>query len=265
MGRIKSASEEFVRLNPPPECNISRVNYIKSCNGLVCFAETYYDVIHLLNPSTERFKRIPTPNIQAPCGVYLDFGFDDITNDYKLLRSVFDDVSDDVFKAEVYSANADSWKQIQASEILLSSHIFPNSVLYMERFQKLIPPREVLRLHRLNISRLRLIRKSDVLDFEGSSAVILSDGSVHSVWVLEDVCGVFTWNKKFNLEYNSTIVWVISYLGDGQFVAQNYDLEYISYDYKKKVAKKFLPAADITDYNSVVKYTESLVPLNGFK
>lgn len=139
--------EEFVRLNPPPECNISKVDYINSCNGLVCLANKYYEVIHILNPSTKRFKRILTPNIQARSGISLNFGFDDITNDYKLLIRSVCDVSRNVFKAELYSANADSWKEIQASEILQTSQIFPSSVLYMERFHKLISHKDVLKLH----------------------------------------------------------------------------------------------------------------------
>lgn len=95
--------------------------------------------------------------------------------------------------------------------------------------------------------------------------MIFGNESVYSLWILEDVFGRFYWKKKFNLEYDSMILWVISYLGDGQFVAQNYDFQYISYDYKKKEAKKFLPAADFNHYTLVVKYTESLVTLNGFE
>lgn len=66
-------------------------------------------------------------------------------------------------------------------------------------------------------------RKSDVLDFNGSVAMIFEsvcDGLVISLWTLDDVCGKVFWVKKFNLEVVQGLSWIALHLGVGQYVAQ---------------------------------------------
>lgn len=60
-------------------------------------------------------------------------------------------------------------------------------------------------------------RMSQVLDYEGSAAMIFKEyddhGSVLNLWTLDK-----SWTRRFNLEADLKVLWVFLYLGVGQFV-----------------------------------------------
>ena len=263
------------------------IERVCSCNGLVCVSNKATDVIYLGNPMTRRFKKLPPPSQQPDSDDFLlGFGFDDISNDYKILRisQVYEleGVDDDgydieycAFGAEMYSANDDSWKQIQIPETL---EYFPFSrfvcvnlkgsrVLYMEGQDELLSfdlHDEVFRVYRYPISYPMSShyhhRKSYVLDFEGSVALIFNestnDGSVPSLWTLNEVLGNWSWTKEFNLDNDDDdddfkeIKITSLYIGDG--------------DYKKKHVKRILHYAPLV-VRKCTQYTETLVSLEGFE
>ncbi|KAK1379985.1 hypothetical protein POM88_026729 [Heracleum sosnowskyi] len=187
---------------------------------------------------------------------YLRFEFDSIGNDYKILR-IADGYGSFEPEVELYSANADSWKKIEVPNVnksfwtrardICSPDI--NGVLPCEPFVVLGKEK----------------RKSNVLDFEGSVAMIfeLDDDSVLSLWTLDDVFG--SWTKKFNLETDLRLDKVCLYLGLHHFVRLSYLSGYKLYDCEKKATRELCFPAQSTDVSSVVKFTESLVSLEGFE
>ncbi|XP_010436957.1 PREDICTED: F-box/kelch-repeat protein At3g06240-like [Camelina sativa] len=86
------------------------VEIVGSSNGLVCISPGE-GVVFLYNPTTGDSKRLPET---IPHGIdnfqSNGFGFDDLTDDYKVVKLVAS--SDDVFDASVYSLKADSWRRI---------------------------------------------------------------------------------------------------------------------------------------------------------
>ncbi|XP_074362777.1 F-box protein CPR1-like [Apium graveolens] len=271
-----------------------------SCNGLVCISNRATNVIYLGNPMTRRFKKLPPPSDKLDdeyC--LLGFGFDDISNDYKILRvSVLykmedvDDADDDgydvlfcVLRAEMYSENDDSWKQIQIPETLEDFPIHDHEtmcvnlkgtrILYFEGQDELLSfdlHYEVFKVYPYPESYPMFMphylqRKSFLLEFEGSVGLIFNestnDESVPSLWTLNEVLGNWSWSKEFNLDDLKEIQKFGLYMGDGRFFAHGAD-EDIFYDYKKKHVKQIDHYAPLL-VGKYTGYNETLVSLEGFE
>ncbi|EFH58716.1 F-box family protein [Arabidopsis lyrata subsp. lyrata] len=91
------------------------VEIVGSSNGLVCISPGEGAVI-LYNPTTGDSKRLPETLRPKSVEYGRDnfqtygFGFDDLTDDYKVVKLVA--TSDDILDASVYSLKADSWRRI---------------------------------------------------------------------------------------------------------------------------------------------------------
>ncbi|KAF5186647.1 F-box family protein [Thalictrum thalictroides] len=97
-----------------------------SCNGLICLVHRFYDhtiedEVSLWNPATKQFRILPKSAVPIPVwdgglvDFYYGFGFDNKTNDYKVVRIIHDDYILDGnqqsrVRVEVYSLNMDSWR-----------------------------------------------------------------------------------------------------------------------------------------------------------
>ncbi|KAK1372959.1 hypothetical protein POM88_029152 [Heracleum sosnowskyi] len=228
-------------------------HFIHSCNGLVYLSNRRGDVIYLWNPLTKQFKTLPTPKKQVNFPqLDLGFGFDSISNDYKLFRIVWSDILFDnyaityVLKVELYSTKANFWKEIQFLEIVHSfltcydtKCVSNNGLLYMDGNDELLlfnSHTEVFRVYPFP-NYVHLKRKSDILDYEGFVAIILEsvcDRSVFSLWTLDNDCGKVSWIKKFNIEADHGFSLIALYLGVGQYVARNCNARYVCFDSTKK-------------------------------
>lgn len=279
---VHDTHQKFAKLYVPPY--VTDLCYINSCDGLVCLSDFNTSVIHIWNPATKRLKLLPTPiRHRSSDEVHMGLGFDSLSNDYKVLRIVYkylDDITC-VAEPELYSANADSWKEIQLPEQLQQIWIpyaedsilvyATSGVLYMTLTRYLLAfdlHNEVFQVYPFpNFKHTVLM--SDVLDFEGYVALIFqgSNGSAPSLYMFDVVCGEVSWTKMFNLEADIKINWVIRYLGFGQFIAHKFTGNncVFKYDYKKGETKKLLLHLSLSTDGYPVKYTESLVSLKGFE
>ncbi|KAK1385700.1 hypothetical protein POM88_023435 [Heracleum sosnowskyi] len=271
---------DFVKLYLPSQ--FSDRAFINACDGLVCLSNLESSIIHIWNPSTKRLKLLPPPKKQlSRWYVPIGLGFDHISNDYKLLRISYKVQQDYTYavEPELYSANSDSWKDIQIPKQLqqpswsdMSKVVPAKSGLYMAILRELIAfdlHNEEFHLYPFPICEQYYHAMSEVLDFEGSVAMIFekSNGSALSLYRLDDVCGKGSWTKMFNLEADIKIDWVHHYLGLGQFIAYNYaDGCVFNYDYKKGGTKKCGLKLNLDiKMGYPVKYVESLVSINGFE
>ncbi|KAK1354097.1 hypothetical protein POM88_047353 [Heracleum sosnowskyi] len=212
--------EYSVKLPLPPQFDDNITN-ICSCNGLVCFTNVGGEVVHIWNPSTRRFKILPAPNKRSDYYQNgIGFGFDSVSDDYKVLRIVMWEVIPgrcSKLGAELYSANDDSWKEIEVPIITLervltcpaSKSVYSKTgVVYLETHHGLLSfdlHNEVLGFYPYPNSKI----KSTIFDFEGSVAAIFGsqvhDNVVPSLWILDVVCGeiIFIsrlyWEDSFKL------------------------------------------------------------------
>ncbi|KAK1402374.1 hypothetical protein POM88_001979 [Heracleum sosnowskyi] len=159
-------------------------------------------------------------------------------------------------RVELYSVNAGSWKEIPFPKeipyvdlINLFRCVFVDSGVFYFQGKKEIMSfdlhNEVFAMYQYPDSGERM---SDVLDFDGSIAVIMKSGkmgSVLSLWTFDDIGGNFSWTKKFNIDPDLKIDYVHLYLGDGLFLAQDYGVGYFFYNDKKKENKKLVSSEKV--------------------
>ncbi|WOH12799.1 hypothetical protein DCAR_0832307 [Daucus carota subsp. sativus] len=262
---------------------------MRSCNGLVCLSNQGCDSICIWNPCTRQYKMLSVPSYANRAVTCLGFGFDYVGNDYKILRIVTKIAQDlrglivKICKPEalLYSANADTWKKIRIPDTIKISFWYsvkrfcgPDicGKLYWEGEGGLLPFDlrndvfgEIVVLPFPNHVQQKRIKKSEILNFEGSLAMVYKsagDESDLSLWMLDEG-GL--WIKKFILEMDLELDQVYLYLGAEHFVGLNLFFGYKFYNYRKKMTKELPFPAHLTDVKSVAKFTESLVSLEGFE
>lgn len=177
--RRKSSVNPFPRQKPYllKNCEVISCSY----NGIICLCDDE-DVFYLWNPSIREFKRLPpAPPRRLAFAKYdkIGFGYDSISKDYRIIRIVGENLSDDVLpKVHLYSSNTDSWKRFEDPTLKRLSRcghtdIVVNGVLYMENGTELI----LFDLHR-EVFRVIVLpgfietKMSNLLDFEGSVGMI---------------------------------------------------------------------------------------------
>lgn len=87
---------------------ITWLQIIGSSKGLVCISP-WVGALLLYNPTTKEFKRLPELTVEQRFQTH-GFGFDDLNDDYKVVKIVAD--NDRVINASVYSLKADSWRRV---------------------------------------------------------------------------------------------------------------------------------------------------------
>ncbi|WOH01586.1 hypothetical protein DCAR_0520970 [Daucus carota subsp. sativus] len=247
------------------------------CNGIVLLSNGFGNHVYFWNPSIRKCRKLPSPEqyTSRVDPVKKGFGYDSISDAYKFFRIVCEKMYDKVPIVQVYSTGTDSWREfrdpiLKNYEDFDRRNVVVNGVLYFDGVDELIS----FDLHTEVFGQVPfpswVTRKgSDVLDFEGSVAMVFQSGPEIHLWTLGDVSGQMSWTKKFSIEADSeTEIWLTSYLGAGQFFGKklfNEDLFMFNllYDYRKK-EYKFYKRRDKNIW-AYLKYTETLVSLDGFE
>lgn len=291
---------QFDRLSLPHAFGGAR--FVSCCNGIICFSS--YIAVFLWNPSINKFRELPfeTSILGKPGSCFpvtIGFGYDNISNEYKLLRFVYNNRENVVPIVKVNYINADCCREIQGPILKTqikrwSSHIAVKGVLYFDGGDQLVSfdlHDEVFGLIPFPNSIQR--KMSDVMDFQGSVAMVFESGPGVNLWTLDNVSAKLSWTKNFSIEYGlndlDTDIWLACYLGSKQFYGRkllNGKLIVceILYDHEKKETKyyglreeyvsMYLTAngswraglATLNDsFNVVLRYTQTLVSLNGFE
>ncbi|TYJ20806.1 hypothetical protein E1A91_A08G021900v1 [Gossypium mustelinum] len=110
------------RLNHPLGEQKTPIKILGSCNGLLALIDDN-GRIFLWNPSTRKSQVLPSseiefssPSIFFPRSTYCGFGYDPISDDYKLVRMVQVHGKNNSYlhsEAKVYSLRSNSWRRIK--------------------------------------------------------------------------------------------------------------------------------------------------------
>ncbi|KAL4599531.1 hypothetical protein ACB092_11G133300 [Castanea dentata] len=82
---------------------------VGSCNGLLCFSNSY-KFIYLWNPSIRKFKKLPHTCLGQLNNVNIGFAYHSENNDYKVVRISYSPLS--ILEIEVYTLSLDSWRRV---------------------------------------------------------------------------------------------------------------------------------------------------------
>lgn len=92
---------------------------VGSINGLICLA-IRHDNLFIWNPSIRKFKSLPDFKVRdgpeaSPAGVSYGFGYDESTDDYKVVGVVSfqRNFSFHHHKVSIYSLKSDSWRRMR--------------------------------------------------------------------------------------------------------------------------------------------------------
>nr|XP_018632882.2 F-box protein At3g07870-like [Nicotiana tomentosiformis] len=112
--------DQYAQFDFPFE-SYSHFNIVDSCNGLLCLSDDlscYRDLYYIWNPSIRKSVKLPEPiftfETHGPFDHTLGFGFDSVTNDYKVVRIVHtgDNVDRVPPHVELYKLSTGVWQDI---------------------------------------------------------------------------------------------------------------------------------------------------------
>ncbi|XP_074361642.1 putative F-box protein At3g10430 [Apium graveolens] len=100
----------------PSSVSPEEMDVVGSCNGLLCLTNPLGHIF-LWNPAMKQVKDISdyaTKIVDTTGEVSVGFGFDKMTNDYKVVRIIWTSRSENTpGRVEVYSLNRASWREIE--------------------------------------------------------------------------------------------------------------------------------------------------------
>ncbi|KAL5565988.1 hypothetical protein UlMin_029152 [Ulmus minor] len=183
---------------------------VSECNGIVCLAD-YYDHIVLSNPAINQIKFLPKSCLGDRFVLQgVGFGYDSRADDYKVVRFGRDMT---VYpRAELYSLNSDSWKEIDMDIDRdyfpsLNLQVYNNGVFYWY----MSGPRNMICAFDMSDEAFQTIPLPDNLQAQSSSLGVWNDslalfvcpgekGASESlcidIWLMNDCC---SWSKKLTI------------------------------------------------------------------
>ncbi|KAK9016771.1 hypothetical protein V6N11_079265 [Hibiscus sabdariffa] len=226
--------DEFKQLQFPAFGCASFSLLLGSCNGLIYLQFWKGDVSKFLlwNPSIQKCISLPRPRFSDDVQINFGFGFDSITNDYKLVIIGFE--KDDAWiKPFLFSLNENCWKRVNAippdytfdpGEISVpfvngavhwigyqkrNNVGFTNVILGFdlsaEEFFEISLPESLIGLGPMDLSTMKY--------GESSIAVLKRDSeNEHELWVMKEYGVVGSWTKVLKLNRK----WCPNILGCGE-------------------------------------------------
>ncbi|XP_074347493.1 putative F-box protein At2g02030 [Apium graveolens] len=257
-------------------------DYDDYCDGFdIHLSSMYRTYIYLWNPATKRVNLISADNDHnETCREVIGFGFDCMNLDFKVIRAVCDQYGDvDYFG--VYSANRNSWKQIEVDPIddfYYNTDVYSNGCLFdvcLHGFLLCTGYRGMIAfdLHKeLLYCRLELpdidceTVEATITDFNDSIAVFTSNDEKFKLWTLDDEECLrggevkTSWTMMLRIDLGQPIQFVVGYFNHGDLLLVSKDGSLLSYNFDKKEARELEARFD---YRQVFKYTESLISVQG--
>ncbi|XP_022848599.1 putative F-box protein At1g32420 [Olea europaea var. sylvestris] len=269
-------------------CFDQEVMYAGSINGLLCLIGSTPDIISIWNPSTRLFKTIPPGKYRGPSSVSCGFGWDPVANDYKVVR-IGSKCEDGKSWAEVWSANLESWREINVDGNFIPLRRVSDVTLkgfahWIVRDGNNMKPlvasfdmsTEILQLVPLPELLLQMVPITAILvgergafcmnwkeTFALAGLVMPEPKKIYQVWTMEnDSVRKELWSKKFTFELDVEFYRLLCSV-NGKFVLVRRG-EVILYDVETRETKTI----GILKFNWLVLqadyYVESLVSVKGF-
>lgn len=294
--------DAVAQLNHPANLFWSGTVVFGSCNGLLALFNSDSEMV-LWNPSTRKHKRLPIIPVERSRGVearqftYCGFGYDPISDDYKVVRMVqfIGQNEDGFFSAEVkvYSLKTNSWRGIKDLPCYLRL-LFQTfySVLYRRGNGVLagsalhwVAPRGLdlysnglIVAFDLGVEEFRVVPQPDNVDdyfemdvgvLEGSLCMVCNYCNAHvDVWVMKEYGVKESWSKLFKLSQSNITgsfgrLVPLAYSKSGDKVLFQLENEkFFWYDMRRGRAKRVRIQGGSKSYGMEI-CVGSLIPLGG--
>lgn len=234
------------------------------------------------------FKDLPVSRIarppNGPIKVVLGFGYDEVVEDYKVLRIVY--YGYPLSQVEVYSLGSDSWREVKTSVKFLvfesGSSVFLNGAFHWtalgfeemngkklivgfglreEVFKYIMPPKfEVGAGEKFSWNVVAL---KGMLGVIGS--VKRGAGKTFEVWVMEEYGVVSSWMKYRSFEIGTQVGRSLGCGLNGEVLVEKDDSELVLYDSDTQQIKNIGNDHAVAYWSDVFNYVGSLLPIKGGK
>ncbi|CAM8908728.1 unnamed protein product [Rhodiola kirilowii] len=284
-----------MELPPPCDTNNNYVRLVGSCNGLVCISMCSTGSIVLLwNPATREFRNLPVRQVLVPNGrrihaMFISFGFEPKTSDYKIVRFLsykkYDSNVPRVGVVEVYSKVNDMWKEVTNPGLKCvvneySPSAFVSGVIHwlgtrLDKGKNRVDGKDVIvcfDLGREVFGDMLLPESSVYADEYGWQISVVRDslsllafpicrGNMSKsidVWVMKEYGVAESWIKQSSIRLFSGVSRPVGCFKNGELILQNNKDKLFLYN---PVTKKFgtLPLCSAKYVYDVHSYAESLV------
>lgn len=98
-----------------------------SCNGLILIAVDKANLLVIWNPATRKANTIlpsPIQKVEFPYRDKYSMGYDESTDDYKVVRTYLEDRRTSCTETHIYNSRTCSWKKIESSRYAISSYSY---------------------------------------------------------------------------------------------------------------------------------------------
>ncbi|KAA8524834.1 hypothetical protein F0562_011257 [Nyssa sinensis] len=260
---------------------------VGSCNGLICLSDDYdshTDTIVIWNPSIRKSVTLPKPGFKfVPHGAcLLGFGFDPLSNDYKVVRIVYQPENYN-FKVppnvELYTLSSGIWRSISAAAPpYVVFNFFPLSTFIngavhwvasslcsfivafdmgTEAFRELPLPDSVANTDVLKLSITVLGTSLTVIQYEK-----IWQSDYCWVWVMKQYGVVESWTKLLTIDMREGIRQVVGFRKNSEVLLSARVRGLVSYDPKIQQTEYLgIHGSNRSFYADA--YVESLVLLKG--
>ena len=247
-------------------------------------------IILLWNPCTRVFKDLPVsrtsrpPN--GPIKVVLGFGYDEVVEDYKVLRIVY--YGYPLSQVEVYSLGTDSWREVKTSVKLLvfesRCSVFVNGVIHWtalwfeemnvkkaivgfglreEVFKSIMPPKfDVGDEHSCEKFSWNVAAVKGLLGVIG--LVKIGTGKRFEVWVMKEYGVVSSWMKYRSFEVGAEVGRSLGCGLNGEVLVEKDDNELVMYDLDSQQIMH-IGNHGVANSSDVFNYVGNLFPIEGGK
>ncbi|CAI9089138.1 OLC1v1023648C1 [Oldenlandia corymbosa var. corymbosa] len=274
----------------------SQFRIVGSCNGLVCLSDDYdFDDsgIILWNPLIRRFLNLPQPRVtQRIYGSYmyvLGFGYDEKSNDYKVVRIAYikgrngrDLIPPEV---ELYRLSYRSWRSFKTGAPPYGiyggtwSQVFVNGAVHWVGYDPCVDRGNekcaLIVSFDMSDEVFREVGIPDCLEqsgwdlhlrvIRGKLALLQNNCSVHArsccVWVMQDYGVVQSWMKLYSIDLRGGLRQLVGFLSESQILGATVRGKLLSYD-PITLRVKNLGLRGSTDAFHLESYVESLVLLD---
>ncbi|KAI8551347.1 hypothetical protein RHMOL_Rhmol06G0179000 [Rhododendron molle] len=240
-----------------------RVGYsvVGSCNGLICLSDDQYcyrDNMFLWNPSIRKFFAMPRYNVtfksHGPFAHCLGFGFDPVTDDFKVVRVVQtgEDCDSIPPEVEIYTLKTGRWRYISEKALPLMiveryRQAYVNGAAHWMAFHQgtlLTCFHYTILSFNMSDEVFNEILVPDSITHEGSLVVFkeslslfqhcVNDNDQHySVWMMKEYGVATSWAKLFRIDRGG--LWrPLGLRKNGEVIFSTRDEDLVSCDYQSK-------------------------------
>ncbi|KAI5660652.1 hypothetical protein M9H77_19975 [Catharanthus roseus] len=238
--------------NPFSKPHVS-FNLVGSCNGLLCIHDVLVDNLFLYNPWTKKTWIVPLDHEDIdsfPTKVSHGFGYDDINDDYKIVRI------SNYCEVKVYSLKLNSWKRVEGFPYTIS-YTCNNGVLSNGSLHWLPYWKDKSNLNRwilaidLRTDKYRLVPLPEIKEkyemgrlgvLNGCDLSLVIQTSSHVLtWIMKDYGIKDSWRNIMRIESNDLMYLLVQPLAyfeiRKQLIYQD-SKGFISYDIERKLQQR---------------------------